>query len=157
MIKLNLGCGNDIKEGFQNYDKYPVNDSVKYIDLNCLPLPFDDNSIDFIFMEDVFEHLDVNRFDFIQDIHRILKPSGKVKIIVPSNTNSVSHTLSYFEQDYFNILDGGRKSVNKKYYDTTFKNIVVKHRLRPFRNMMYKVRNFVGLFIHSCYEFELEK
>ena len=157
MIKLNLGCGNDIKKGFQNYDMFPVNNSVKYIDLNCLPLPFDDNSIDFIFMEDVFEHLDVNRFDFMREIYRILKPNGKVKIIVPSNTDSVSHTISYFEQDYFNILDGNRKTVNEKYYDVAFRNVIVKYKRRPFRNMVYKIRNFVGLFIHSCYEFELEK
>ena len=38
MKKINLGCGDKILEGYENYDNYPINDSVKYLGLNDLPL-----------------------------------------------------------------------------------------------------------------------
>jgi len=103
-MKLNLGCGMDIRKGFENYDTSPCSKKVKYIDLNSLPLPFQDNSVDYVYMSSVFEHLDVNRFRFMKEIHRILKPDGIVEIIVPRNCSSVAHTIPRFNKSYFDCI-----------------------------------------------------
>ena len=62
--KLNLGCGKDIRKGWENYDLYPLDKIVKKIDLNKLPLPFENNYADYILLSHTFEHLDVNRLWF---------------------------------------------------------------------------------------------
>ena len=79
MIKLNLGCGKDIKQGWENFDMFPVNDSVKYIDLTKLPLPFPNSYADEILLSHILEHL-VYRTEFMIEISRILKPGGKFLI-----------------------------------------------------------------------------
>ena len=71
--QLNLGCGETILDGYENYDLYPCDGRVRKLDLNKLPLSFEDNSVDFILLSHVFEHLDVNHYDFMKEIHRILK------------------------------------------------------------------------------------
>ena len=157
MRKINLGCGNDLKEGFENYDKFPVNDSVKYINLDSLPLPFNDNSIDYIIMKDTFEHLDVNRYDFMMDIYRILKKGGTIEIDVPTNCDSVSHTIPSFERNYFDILKGGRKCVNENYYGSVFSGVEVIKCRRRFLSLYYKFRNFLDRFYYCKFVFKLKK
>lgn len=62
------------------------------VDLNQLPWPWDDASVDELFAQDCLEHLSplgrangqANIIAVMAEIHRILKPDGKVEIIVPS-------------------------------------------------------------------------
>lgn len=88
-MKLNFGCGGDILKGWRNFDIYPISKEVEYIDLKELPLidpvtqkQFPDNYADEIKLSHVVEHL-VYRNEFMFEIHRILKPSGKVTVILP--------------------------------------------------------------------------
>lgn len=75
-IKLNFGCGNNNLHGWQNYDTE--------IDIEN-PLPFSDNSVDFILAEHVVEHVDYYKaIDFLRECARILKPGGIVRVAVPS-------------------------------------------------------------------------
>jgi len=47
-------------------------------------LPFEDNSIDFIYSEHFFEHLFFDEaLSLMQDCHRILKPNGVIRTCVP--------------------------------------------------------------------------
>jgi hypothetical protein len=60
-IKLNVGCGTDYKKGWINIDNNS-DDNIEKLDLNFdlrNPLPFEDNSVDFIFNEHFIEHLTV--------------------------------------------------------------------------------------------------
>ena len=81
---LNLGCGSDYKEGFINCDINPDCDGIKpdkIIDLEK-PLPFPSNTVDFVFANQVFEHIK-NFVDLMIEIHRILKPNGILEARVP--------------------------------------------------------------------------
>lgn len=76
MRKLNLGCGGNLLTDWENHDAD--------VDISK-PLPYADNSIDYIFAEHVCEHLttpDVVRF--FTEARRILKAGGKLRIAVPS-------------------------------------------------------------------------
>lgn len=79
--KLNLGCGNDIRKDWINLDIAPLQGVDVVHDLNHLPLPFDNNSFDFILCQDILEHLDY--IDLLRELHRIIKPGGIVEIRVP--------------------------------------------------------------------------
>ena len=57
-MKLNLGAGNDILDGFENHDitKLPGIDVV--FDLNQYPWPWNDDAFEEVVANDLLEHLD---------------------------------------------------------------------------------------------------
>lgn len=109
-MKLNLGCGNKRIDGFIGVDKFPC-DAVDVIaDLND-KLPFDDDSVEEIYMDNVIEHI----FDIpalFLEIRRICKASGLVTIYTPHFASCASwrdpthvHHLSYFSMNHFEKHD----------------------------------------------------
>lgn len=102
MRQLNLGCGSNIRDGYEHYDMYPVDGRVEHLDLNCLPLPFKTSSIDHVLLRHVLEHLDVNVYRFMVEIHRILQRGGVVEVFVPHRDNpsscNIAHTSLFTER-----------------------------------------------------------
>lgn len=82
MSFLNLGCGKDIKKGWINLDSVRLDGVDVVHDLESYPYPFEDNSIDLIFCSHVVEHLS-DTVKFMEECHRILRPEGRLEIIVP--------------------------------------------------------------------------
>lgn len=112
-VKLTIGCGKDVLDEWENYDLFPIDDRVKKLDLNVLPLPFKENFADYILLSHVFEHLVVNRYDLMREIHRILKIDGIVEIRVPSSSRCLDHTMWFFPKHYFDMICN--KDINKSY------------------------------------------
>jgi SAM-dependent methyltransferase len=92
IARLNLGCGETKRHGYVNVD---ISDQVNadlVVDLNVLPWPWEDGSIDEVFTQDCFEHLSplgrvngqANIIAVLAEVFRVLKPGGKVEIVVPS-------------------------------------------------------------------------
>ena len=79
---LDLGCGKKKKDGAIGVDFSDRHDADVIHDLNAFPYPFDDNSIDVIYLDNVLEHLD-EPLKVMEEVHRICKPNGLVKVIVP--------------------------------------------------------------------------
>jgi len=116
--KVNLGCGKDIKEGWENYDMHPEDSRVKYLDMNSIPYPFDENSIDVILASHVLEHLYIPIYEAMKELHRILKPGGKLIVALPINSNIVEHQKCRFNIFYFNsIVDNpvGAFAIRERY------------------------------------------
>lgn len=91
MKKVNLGCGAVKKEGYINVDwKSQVSPEIVH-DLNQIPYPFGDNEIDLVEASHILEHLD-RPFDVMVDIHRILKPGGRLIIKVPHFSRGFTHS-----------------------------------------------------------------
>ncbi len=84
--KLHLGCGRNYFEGWINVDNN-TDGNITKLDLNfdlCNKLPFNDNSIDFIFNEHFLEHLSVEQGKrSLTDFLRVLKPGGVMRIAMP--------------------------------------------------------------------------
>lgn len=144
-IKLNLGCGSNIKKGWFNYDKYPVSDEVKYIDLNELPLPFPDNYADEILASHILEHLHVPMYDMMLELHRILKPNGILTVKLPINCNIVEHEKYRFNIYYFNpILDNpvGEIAIRKKTsgQEKPLFHLLSVKKIRNYRNVLFRKR-----------------
>ncbi len=83
-LKINLGCGPDIKDGYENVDFRQTHPSVKQVDLSIFPWPWTDDSADQILMLDFLEHFSYRKTDTIlYECHRILKDDGELVIQVP--------------------------------------------------------------------------
>jgi predicted SAM-dependent methyltransferase len=80
-MKLNLGCGDQIMEGYINCDLYDEKADVK---CDVKQLPFDDNSAENIYASHIIEHFDYYEgLEVLKEWYRVLKPNGIIYIETP--------------------------------------------------------------------------
>jgi SAM-dependent methyltransferase len=85
-MKLNLGCGQNKKEGYVNVDKYDSFAPDVVWDLEIFPWPFESNSVDEIVLYHVLEHLGATVDTFLgimKELYRVCKPDAQIFITVP--------------------------------------------------------------------------
>lgn len=115
-MKLNLGSGDDLKQDYVNVDLYEPKADMKW-DLNNIPYPFEDSSIDEILMQHVLEHFE-KPIDVINECIRILRPGGKLIVETPHYNHSAAveaaHT-TFFNDTWFNYWYEPKKSYHKFY------------------------------------------
>jgi len=107
MIKLNIGCGYRMKEGFVNID---INKNCKpdvLLNITKEKLPYNHSEIDYIFCDNVIEHLDEYDIEFVmKEFYRVIKKDCEIYIRVPYHSSSGSH---YFRHKqglaYYSIRD----------------------------------------------------
>ena len=106
-MKLNIGCGNKRVEGYQGIDKYKC-DAADYIcDIENEKLPFEENTVTDIILDNVIEHIyDIPKV--INELIRVSQKGASIKIITPHFSSLSSwidpthiHHLSYFSFDHF--------------------------------------------------------
>lgn len=90
--KLNVGCGNNLKDGWVNIDLQESADLA--IDVNY-GLPFDDDSCELIYSEHFLEHLEYpdESVPFLRACNRVLRPGGLIHIGVPDSRYVVESCL----------------------------------------------------------------
>jgi len=78
-MKLNLGCGPDIKEDYINIDTCPIDERVVKQDIRNLDFP--PESVDEIYAKDIIEHMSIEEFEnAIQNWSKICKSGAKIFI-----------------------------------------------------------------------------
>jgi len=84
-MKLNLCCGDDVRDGYINIDIRKTKPNVLVLDIEKeLLKPFPDNTAEEIIARDCVEHVSWRRIeDLLKDIYRVLKRGGKLYIQVP--------------------------------------------------------------------------
>jgi len=101
-VKLNVGCGTDYKKGWVNIDNNSDN-NIEELDLNWdlrNRLPFDEESVDFIFNEHLLEHLTVKEtLTVLKDFMRVLRPGGVLRIAMPDLEKVID---DYLKNDFKN-------------------------------------------------------
>ncbi|HVW96656.1 MAG TPA: methyltransferase domain-containing protein [Mucilaginibacter sp.] len=76
-MKLHLGCGKNIKDGYINIDKYVTAPGVENLDI--LNLPYEDESAEEILSEHLVEHIGFEDEEkFWRECARLLKSGGKL-------------------------------------------------------------------------------
>jgi predicted SAM-dependent methyltransferase len=74
-MRINLGCGENRLEGWNNHDAD--------VDITKR-LPWDDNEIDFILAEHVVEQVThIEALGFMQECWRVLRPGGTLRLCIP--------------------------------------------------------------------------
>ena len=84
-LRLNVGCGTDIKPGWVNLDSHKLPGVDVVHDIEKTPWPFEDGSVAHVFCANVLEH--VEYIPVMKEIHRILCENGTVGIMVPHFTS----------------------------------------------------------------------
>ena len=83
VIRLNFGCGETCYDGWFGIDQLFAPQVDLTIDLRR-PLPFLNNSVDWCYSEHFLEHLYPEEGQrHLNELHRILKPSGRYRVVVP--------------------------------------------------------------------------
>jgi len=82
-LKLDLGCGTKVAEGFCGVDVALLPD-VERVDLLDFPWPWADGSVDEVRCSHFFEHVPAKlRPTFMDELYRVLVLDGTATIIVP--------------------------------------------------------------------------
>lgn len=80
LVKLNLGCGPDIKEGYINIDTCPMDES-RVVKMDIRNLSYDKGSVDEIYARDIIEHMSLqDTKKSLKNWSEILKSGGKLFI-----------------------------------------------------------------------------
>jgi hypothetical protein len=85
-MRLNLGCGFDKKADWINVDKIPLAEPDELVDLEVIPWPWADNSVQEVQMRHVLEHLGATSdlyLAIIKELWRVCRPGALVRIVVP--------------------------------------------------------------------------
>lgn len=120
-LKLHLGSGRQLREGWVNIDLLPEADLQ--LDLREA-LPFDNNSCLFIYAEHFFEHLDYPKATghLLTESLRVLAPGGKLSLGVPDTEWPL---MAYAGQDtavpdYFSFV---KQNFHPKYCKTKLQHL----------------------------------
>lgn len=84
VLKLNLGCSTNLREGYLNVDKF--GEPELRHDLKEFPWPWEDRSVFEIFLNHVLEHLGQTTniyLGIIKEMCRVMIPEGHIFIVVP--------------------------------------------------------------------------
>lgn len=145
MVKLHLGSGKNYKEGYINIDFDKNVEADMHIDLTK-EIPFKDNMIEEIYMDNFLEHIPRDRyFWFMDELYRICKDKAIIKIYVPHfggvyATKHPNHDM-HFGIGSFSIyqpIEDLPKGYEERYSNSRF--IVKKQRLLYFHHNPYEVR-----------------
>lgn len=109
-MKMNLGCGPDLLEGFDNVDIDRQDASVMAWDAR-VPLNIEPR-YDFILVNHVLctmNHADVDKV--LDNLYEILKPGGKVQII----DLDLILAFAYYEQGAMDMIPASGESLDEKF------------------------------------------
>ncbi len=136
---LDMGCGFSKVKGSIGIDMIAGSDADVLVDLAHNPLPFQDNTFDTIYCNDVMEHLpDV--IGTMEEIYRIGKPDADVYIVSPSMSSAHYHNdpthLRAFTSRSFDYFIEGEKLFKYGYSHARFKkeSVVYDKESRKERN-----------------------
>ena len=106
-MKLNLGCGNDKREGYVNCDISSKVNPDKIVDITK-KLPFKNNSVEEILMNHVLEHTQ-KPIDVLKEFYRICKNDAIIKLRVPYFSHESAFSMidhySFYTWTTFDCLD----------------------------------------------------
>lgn len=94
---LNLGCGDDIRNGWHNVDIVPNEGVDEVYNLENTPWPWPDDISNRILMDNVLEHLNPrSRPHVLDECHRVLASSGLLEVVLPVPNVGIGWDVSHY-------------------------------------------------------------
>lgn len=92
-MKINIGCGRDYREGWFNTDMSPEVKCEQRMDIGQGALDVADNTAELVYISGVLEQIGENwqLIHALNECHRVLKPGGKIVIVVPNAKYAIAH------------------------------------------------------------------
>ena len=82
--------------------------NVEFVEAAVPPIPAENNSFDYVVSFQVIEHIKRD-FDFVREVHRVLKPGGKFIVTTPNAPMSLTrnpwHVREYRSEELTNMLE----------------------------------------------------
>ncbi len=147
--KLNVGCGKDIRSGWINLDAHQLPGVDIVHDIEKEPLPFEDNTFDFVLCRNILEHIEY--IPVMKELHRIMKSGGSLIIRVPHftsrrNFDDPTHKKMFSIRTFDYFVKNSR--MQKDYYfDFHFTKIT--HSRILFEKKWYIYNHLVEWFINA--------
>lgn len=122
LLKLDLGCGNNPREGFRGVDIRQFDSVSEIVDLTG-PWPWEDESVEEAHSSHFVEHLSAEeRIHFVNELYRVLIPDGTCQIIVPhwASTRAygdLTHKWPPVSEFWFFYLSKGWRKENAPHND----------------------------------------
>ncbi len=128
-IKLHLGCGANLYDGWVNIDgDYCAGQPGVIIHNLTDPYPIPDNCVDEILSVHVIEHIERWKIcDMLTEWHRILRPGGQIAVEWPDLLKACTFIA---ENPDSLISDDGRvlkKTINSVFGNTKYQNRAMMH------------------------------
>ncbi len=130
MLKLNLGCGNDIRKGYCNIDSR----KLPGVDLNAdvKQLPFKEETVDEILASDVYEHVSHrDSLDLLEHWTGLLKEDGVLIIRAPCLDTILQCLLNATDLEQIqigiNALYGEQEYNENSHYTICQSNLTTAH------------------------------
>jgi SAM-dependent methyltransferase len=125
--KINFGGGRQVADGYCNVDiiQYVGSNGKKAVDIvmdvEKEPLPFEDESIEHIIADNVFEHLGDGFIFALNECHRVLQKGGKLTGVVPyANTvpdlMDITHKRKFIMESFGYIVGVGEAKPSRPYH-----------------------------------------
>ena len=162
--RLNLGCGRQKLEDWINVDKNHNNNPDLLWDLEYLPWPLADNSVDAVLACHVLEHIS-DLIGVIGELWRVCRPGAEVLIVVPYGSSDDAwdapqhkrsffpNTLQYFNRNIYRVpgtvgygaeenmqVDFGVVSVTLVPYPEFLNDRELEWKTRHLRNIIREMR-----------------
>lgn len=151
-MQLQLGCGKHPIPGFINTDIRSFPGVDKIVDLEK-PLPFPDNSIDYVYARAVIEHVN-NIQQLMKELWRVTKNGSKIDILVPHPSNIFTFRdwthVKFFTLHTFDFYVDGTP-FDFYYPDVRFK---ILERKLEFTSGRFKFLNFISWFLNRSFFFQ---
>jgi SAM-dependent methyltransferase len=99
-LKVDLGCGTCKRKGFVGIDIFPSPGVDYVLDVTKEPLPFEDNSVCYVYSHHLLEHISDPHF-VLQEITRVCRDGAVVEIWCPylkSNDAFVPGHVSFYQE-----------------------------------------------------------
>jgi len=122
LVRLDLGCGKNKREGFLGVDSRKFDGVDQVADLRK-EWPWDDDSIDEVHSSHFVEHLTApERIHFVNELYRVLKKDAKASITTPHWAScraygDLTHQWPPVSEFWFYYLDKNWRSQNAPHND----------------------------------------
>ena len=122
---LNVGCGNKYHRQWVNIDMSPKAEEVMAANL-LNGIPFPENQFDVVYHSQVLEHFPKEKAHaFMSECHRVLKPGGFLRVVVPDLENIVDEYKKWLNENLENPSEEAAANyewIMLEMYDQTVRN-----------------------------------
>lgn len=119
-MKLNIGCGGDIRTGYENIDLYSDNPGI--VKMDARNMPYVRGSVDEIVAQDILEHFShrITR-QLLEHWISLLAPGGTIEIRCPDALKQAELLLSgFWPTEVFAHMVYGGQQWDGNYHATCF-------------------------------------
>lgn len=111
-MKIDLGCGDNKREGFTGIDKFKTSSTDIEHDLFSFPWPVESDTVEEAHCSHFFEHVPKEvRARFMEELHRVLKVGSKATFITPCGDRALQDAT----HEWPPIVPGSYLYFNKKW------------------------------------------